>query len=203
MEIREITTYNEKAPFSGYGIWIVWEMKYRKAHLLHPVHLTELILSEYEYVKSSGNMLYPFNQTKTSFNLERFKKSFKERVQFFVEHHRTFPVQLVSKVIAELDSTSEEEAIKIIGDFSSDGEGHTTALFDKANRTYCLSKDADISTFRGRQRVILNAFEENGPSSIYQITNLVDGRLKTKSKISRVVTYFVHRLTYQGILNIV
>lgn len=204
MEIREVTTYNEKAPFTGYGIWVIFEMKYRKAHLLHPVHLTELMLSEYEYVQSSGNCLWPFNNTGNSFNFERWKQNFKDRVAFFIQHKRSFPVQLVAKVISEIDGITVEEAVKYIGSLTQLESGKATpTLFTKANIEYVLRKDADISLMRGRPLAVVNAFQENGPASIYQITHLVKGKLKTKSDLSRVVTYFVHKLTAQGILEIV
>ncbi len=204
MEIREVTTYNEKAPFTGYGIWIVFELKYRKAHLLHPIHLTELMLSEYEYVRSSGNCLWPFNSTGNSFNFERWKQSFKDRIAFFIEHKRSFPLQLVAKVISEIDNITVEEAIRYIGSLSQSEAGKPAPmLFTKANIEYALRKDADVSEMRGRPLAIVNAFKENGPASIYQITHLVKGKLKTKSDLSRVVTYFVHKLASQGILEIV
>jgi len=204
MEIREVTQYNEKAPFTGYGIWVVFELKYRKAHLLHPIHLTELMLSEYEYVRASGNCLWPINNTGTSFNFERWKKSFKDRVLFFIEHNRSFPVQLVAKTIAELDEISLEEAIRFLGSLTQSEAGKPKPkLFTKANMEYALREDVDISNMRGRPLAIVTAFKENGPASIYQITHLVKGKLKTKSDLSRVVTYFVHKLTAQGILEIV
>lgn len=204
MEIREVTTYNEKAPFTGYGVWVVFELKYRKAHLLHPIYLTELMLSEYEYVRSSGNCLWPINNTGTSFNFEKWQHDFKNRVAFFIENKRSFPIQLVAKVIAEIDKTSIEEAIRFLGSLTESVAGKSAPkLFTKANIEYALREDADISNVRGRPLAIVNAFQENGPASIYQITHLVKGKLKTKSDLSRVVTYFVHKLTAQGILEIV
>lgn len=204
MEIREVTQYHKDAPFSGYGIWIVFELKYRKAHLLHPVHLTELMLNEYEFVRASGSCLWPIANDSSSFNFDRWKKDFKARVAFFVEHKRSFPLQTVAKVISEIDGISTEKAIAYIGSFSiSEGGKPTPMLFDKANRSYALREDVDLTQFRGRQLALVNAFKENGPSSIYQITHLVKGRLKTKSDLGRVVTYFVHKLTAQGILEIV
>lgn len=204
MEIREVTQYNRDAPFTGYGVWIIFELKYRKAQLIHPVHLTELILSEYELVRSSGNSLWPTNKTGSSFNFEKFKQDFKDRVKFFIEHKRSFPLQTVARVIAELEDISTEEAIRIIGGMTESEAGKPTPmLFSKANRQYALREDVDLSKIRGRPLAVVNAFKENGPASIYQITHLVKGRLKTKSDLSRVVTYFVHKLTSQGILEIV
>lgn len=205
MEIREVTTYNKNAPFTGYGIWIVFEMRYRKAQLLHPIHLTELILTEYEFVSSSGNQLWPENKTgiANAFNFERFKKSFKERVEFFIRNKKTFPVQLVVKVIEELDGCTSQEAMRFLASHTQQEYNKpVSTLFNKANREYNLAEDVDLSNFRGRQLVILNAFKENGQASIYQITHLVTGKLKTKSDVSRVVTYFVHKLASQGILEI-
>ena len=206
MEIREVTTYHKNAPFSGYGIWIVFEMRYRKAQLLHPIHLTELILSEYEYVQSSGNQLWPENQTgiTNGFSFERFKSKFKERVEFFIRNKKTFPVQLVARVIEELDGCSSQEAMRFLASHSEkEYNKPVSTLFNKANREYNIAEEVDLSNYRGRQLVILNAFKENGQASIYQITHLVTGKLKTKSDVGRVVTYFVHRLAAQGILEIV
>lgn len=206
MEIREVTTYNPDAPFKGYGIWILFEYKYRKVQLLHPVFLTELILSEYEYVKSSGNSLWPINTSgiENSFHWERFKAKFKERVKHFAENQKSFPVQLVAKVIAEMDGVTEKEAVRWIGSFTESVAGKPAPLlFNKANREYALNKDVKLSEYRGRILTILTIFNETGPASIYQITHLAQGRLKTKSDVGRVVTYFVNKLASQGILEIV
>jgi hypothetical protein len=204
MEVREITQYVEKTPFKGYGIWIIFELKYRKAHLLHPVHLTELMLSEYELVRASGFSLWPFNQSNLTFNKEKFVKHFKERVQLFVKLKRSFPVQTVAAVIAEFDGIEVKEALAWIGlQTKSESTESAHILFNKANREYAIRKGADLSKIKGRPAAIVEVLKANGPASIYQITHLVQGRLKTKSKLSRVVTYFVHKLTSQGILDIV
>lgn len=204
MEIREITQYNRDAPFTGYGVWIVFELRYRKAHLLHPVHLTELMLSEYELARASGNCLWPFLKPDTSFNWEKFKDDFKERVRFFIEHKRSFPLQLVAQVISEMDNISVTEAIQEIGSYSISESGRRTPiLFNKANRSYALADDVDIRWYRGRKHALLTVFKENGPSSIFQVIHLCKGRLKTKSELGRVVTYLVHRLTIEGVLVIV
>ena len=200
MELREITQYHEKAPFSGYGMWIVFEMRYRKAHLLHPIHLTELSLSEYEYVKASGGSLWPNNTTKTSFSFDKWRESFKDRVKFFVEHKRPFPYALVAKVISEIDEISIEKAAAWIASLDT---GSTTKSFSKQSVEYVLRKGTDISSVKGRPSAIVTALSENGPASIDRITSLVEGKLKTKSRTGRVVTYFVHKLTAQGILEIV
>src|SRR5579862_9522262 len=137
MEIREVTQYNEKAPFTGYGLWIVFELKHRKAQLIHPIYFTELILSEYEYVKSSGGCLWPTNNTKTSFNLEKFKRDFKSRIRFMLENKRPFPVQIVAKIIAELDEITEKEAIALINSMNNMVSAElgvpTSITLDKAN----------------------------------------------------------------------
>lgn len=203
MEIREVTTYNKSSPFSGYGIWIVFEMKYRKTQLLHPIHLTEMILTEYEYVQSVGNSLWPNDETGGMFNFERFRERFKARVEFFVKNQKTFPVQIVTKVLAEMDSISEKEAVRFIASFTSQEYGKpVSSLFSKTNREYAIAENVDLSNYRGRQLVILSAFKEHGQSSIYQITHYVTGKLKTKSDVSRVVTYFIHKFASQGILEI-
>ena len=206
MEIREITTYNERAPFSGYGIWIVFELKHRKAHLIHPVTFTELVMVEYDYVKSAGDCLWPFNTTKSSFSIERFRKNLLDRIDFFIKNKRSFPLNLLATVISEIDECSIEDATKIITSMASVSTDHDVPisnLMDKASREFSLCKDADISGIRGRPLAIVQALQETKSASIYQITHLVNGRLKTKSDLSRVVTYFVHKLTSQGILEIV
>jgi len=206
MEIREITTYHEKAPFTGYGVWFVFETKYRKAHLVHPVTLTELMLNEYEFVRAVGKCLWPNNNTGTSFHKDKFVRDFKTRLEFMIQNRKPFPIQAVAKIISELDEISEEEAhefIKALDQKSWDMCIPTTLRLDKTSREYALKKDADLSAVRGRPLAIVEAFKESGPASIYKITELVTGKLKTKSKTGRVVTYFVHKLASQGILEIV
>lgn len=206
MEIREITTYHEKSPVTGYSIWFVFETKYRKAHLIHVSTLKELILSEYEFVTSVGNCLWPFNNTKTSFNKDKFVRDFKDRLEFMIQHKKPFPIQSVAKIISELDEISEDEAhkfIKSLDQKSWDLCIPTSLRLDSTSREYALRKDVDLSSVRGRPLTIVEAFRESGPASIYKITELVTGKLKTKSKTSRVVTYFVHKLASQGILEIV
>jgi hypothetical protein len=208
MEIREVTTYNEKLPFSGYGIWVVFEMKYHKAHLVHPIHFSELILREYEYMKSVGGCLWPNNNTKTFFNKDRFTASIKDRVKFFMDNDRTFPVQLVARILAELEETTEKAQLEWIDSLnkqvSAEKGKPTLTLLDKASISYRLSETANLENVRGRPLAIVEALKTSPePASIYQITHLVDGKLKTKSDLSRVVTYFVHKLASQGILEIV
>lgn len=204
MDIREFTTYSEKSPFTGYGVWIVLEEKGRKAHLLHPVHLCELIVSEYEFVSSSGSTLWPYNKTGTTFNASRFVESFKSRIAFFLENGRSFPIQAVAKALAEFEEITLEEAMLFIGNASVNEYGESISrISNKANREYALKEGVDITMFNGRPYALLSAFKEHGPASIYQITSLVDGKLKTKSDLSRVVTYFVNKLASQGILEIV
>lgn len=208
MEIREVTQYNEKAPFTGYGLWIVFELKHRKAQLIHPIYFTELILSEYEYVKSSGGCLWPNNNTKTSFNIDKFKRDLKSRIRFMLENKRPFPVQVVAKIIAELDSISEREALDLIKSMNNSVSAElgipTSITLDKANLEFRLRKDADTSSIKGRPLAIVEVLKETGESaSMYRINHLVNGRLKTKCKLSRAVTYFVNKLVAQGILEIV
>lgn len=204
MEIREITTYHKDAPFTGYGIWIVSEMKYRKAQLLHPVALTELILSEYEFVSSSGNCLWPFNNTGSSFSFDRFLLHFKERIKFFINNGRTIPVQSVAKALAEFEGTTVKETMTYLGSLtSSEYNKPVSTLFTKANRSYVVSSSTEISKYRGRQLQILEVLKENEPASIYQLTHLVQGRLKTKLNEGRVVTYFINKLASQGVIEIV
>jgi hypothetical protein len=204
VDIREFTTYSEKSPCTGYGIWIVLEEKGRKAHLLHPVHLSELVVNEYEYYSSSGQSLWPNNSTGTSFNAQRFIESFKNRIAFFLENGRPFPMQTVAKALAGFEEISLEEALRFIGSLSVNEYGESVSkLSTKANREYVLRNGVNVNCFHGRQYDLLCAFKEHGPASIYQITNLVDGKLKTKSDLGRVVTYLVNKLASQGILEIV
>lgn len=198
--------YHDKAPFTGYGVWICFEMKFRKVQMIHPSTFTEIMLSEYEYVKSSGKSLWPVNNSGTIFNLDRFVARFKERIDARIRTGKSFPVQTVAKILAEFDDTTVEQAtryLKSLTQASFDDGNHKTLDLDKNNREYALRKDADISGITGRPLAIVEAFRDNGPSSIYRITELVTGRVKTKMKVSRVVTYFVHQLTIRGVLEIV
>jgi hypothetical protein len=204
MEIREITSYNEKSPFQGYGVWMVMTEENRRAHLLHPVCLTEMYLREYEYRKSVGDCLWPNKTSKGSFNRDKFSQKFRERITTFVQLNKPFPVNTVARALSELDSISLEEAMRFVGQVSVNEYGESISkLTNKANREYDIKKGIDPEDFRGRQRALLLAFKEHGPASIYQITSMVDGKLKTKSDLSRVVVYFVNKLASQGILEIV
>ena len=82
-----------------------------------------------------------------------------------------------------------------------------TALFQKApirlTRVYKVPEKLDLSLFNGRPLVILQELRTNGPSSVHRIVSLVDGKMKTKTDVRRVVTFFVNKLTAQGILEIV
>lgn len=203
MDIREFTTYNEKSPCTGYGVWIVLEEKDRKAQLLHPIFLTELIVSEYDYARGSGGSVWPINTTTCSFDCERFIKSFKNRIAFFLENGRSFPVQSVAKALAQLTGITHDEAMSFIGKASVNEYGESISkVSNKASREYAVRKDVDVKKFTGRPEVILSALKENGPASIYQITSMVDGKLKTKSDLNRVVTYFVNKLASEGVLEI-
>lgn len=204
MEIREFTTYHEKAPSTGFGIWIVLEEKDRKAHLLHPVHLTELIVSEYDYVRNVGAPLWPTNASGSKFSATRFIDSFKHRIAFFLENGRSFPLQTVAKALAAFEEISHEQAIAFIGSLSVNEFGESISnLSNKANREYAVKDNANCDRLSPRAMAIVEVLKENGPASIYQLTSLVDGKLKTKSDVSRVVTFFVNKLASQGILEIV
>lgn len=205
LEIREVTTYNDNAPFCGYGIWIVLAEENRRAHLIHPIYLTEMYLREYEYIKSVGGCLYPNNTTHSPFNKERFITRFKERISVMLQSKKPFPVNTVARVLSELEDISIEKALASIGQGTVDKETGEiiSGLSVKANREYALKEGVNPDNFKGRQRALLCAFKEHGSASIYQITSLVEGKLKTKSSLGRVVTYFVNKLASQGILEIV
>lgn len=206
MEIREVTTYSENSPFTGYGIWIIFEKKYHKAILLHPVLLTELQLNEYEFVESCGNCLWPFNNSGKGFSIDRFISNFKERIKFFIDNERSIPAELCAKVISEIDEISMEKARECINLLAlKSGEELKTGVYslDKKEREFSLRDDANYSKVRGRPLAIIEALRDYGPATMEQITELVDGKLRTKCKLSRAVTYFVNKLTSQGILEIV
>lgn len=204
MDIREFTTYNDNAPVTGYGVWIVLDSSGRRAHLLHPVALSEMIVSEFELVKSSGNTVWPVNATGSKFDAERFMNSFKKRIAFFLENKRPFPINTVAKALAGLEEIELDEAMRFIGKLSVDEFGESISrVSNKANREYTLKSGVDISMFYGRPGCILQAFKDHGPASIYQITSKVEGKLQTISDRGRVVTYFVNKFASQGILEIV
>jgi len=203
VEIREVTTYNPNAPFDGYGVWVVFEQRYHKVCLLHPVTLSKLNLEEYEYVRASGNSLWPFNNTNTSFNVERFLKNFKERIKFFIDNEKSIPAELCATVISELQDISMEGARRIINELGLESEEEVIYSLDKKDRKFNLRENANYEKVRGRPLAIIEALREHGPASMKKITELVDGKLKTRCKLSRAVTYFVNKLTSQGILEIV
>jgi hypothetical protein len=117
---------------------------------------------------------------------------------------RPFPINTVARALSELDNIELEEAMRFIGQTTVNEFGESVSkLSTKANREYVLREGVDPELFKGRQRALLCAFREHGSASIYQITTAVEGKLKTKSDLSRVVTYFVNKLASQGILEIV
>jgi hypothetical protein len=204
MDIREFTCYKERLPFRGYGIWIVVEEKNRNALLLHPIHLVEEEFSEYEFRCNVGDSLWPINTTGTGFDFERFIRSFEYRIKYFLENGRQFPVQSVAKALSALKEISMEDALSFIGENSVDQFGSSfSRLADKASREYDIKAGVDIKKFSPRAQVILEDLKEHGPASIHKITHRVDGKLKTKTPLGRVVTYFVNQLTTQGALEIV
>lgn len=203
MEIRELTLYNEKSPVTGYSCWIVVEHG-RRVQLLHPYHLTELILTEYEFKIANGEQMWPENGTGCGFSASRFIQSFKKRIAFFLENKRPFPVQTVAKTLAAFEEISVDEAMAFIGSLSVNEFGESiSCVSNKANRVYDIKPNVDLRKyFQTRPGAILNALKEHGPSTIYTITSLVDKTLKTKSDKARVVTYFVNKLASEGILEI-
>ena|ERR1035437_5812318 len=206
MDIREFTTYSEKSPVTGYGVWIVLEEKGHRALLLHPLHLCELAVSEYEFVTCSGDTLWPNNATGTIFHAERFVESFKKRISFFLENERAFPVQTVARALALFEDITVQEALKFIGSVSVNEFGESISpISNKANREYVLRDGIDPRNFPGRASTILLLVKEHGPASILQITSLADGKLKVTDQcpLNRTVTYFVNKLTSEGILQIV
>ncbi len=206
MKIIEFTTYNESSPVTGFGIWLVLDEGLR-AHLFHPIHLSELIVTEYDYKSGIGNSLWPTNSTGNPFSASRFMESFKKRVAFFIENRRPFPVQVVAKVIAELEEIPIEEVMLFIRSLTAGDAEFNNSTTDKASRTYQVRKDVEIDESLiepGRARVLFETLKcHNSPASIYEITSLVEGKLKTKSDLNRVVTYFVNKLTSRGVLEIV
>lgn len=214
MEIREITTLHKNAPFKGYGVWVVFETRLRKAHLFHPVTFTELFLSEYEFVRSCGNCLWPFNNSGSNFNVQKFYANFLERVEFFVKNKKSFPVNLVAQVISEVGELSMENSMKFIQNLYSkvlqqmpeettEEQIQKELSFDKHTRVFKFKEGADTQKVKGRPLAIVEALKQDGPATMLEITERVSGTLKTKCKLSRTVTYFVNKLTSQGILEIV
>jgi len=163
-----------------------------------------LVVSEFEFVKSSGQTLWPVNATGISFNAARFMSSFKRRIAFFLENKRPFPVQTVAKALAGLEEIELDEAMRFIGSLSVNEYGESISrLSNKTTREYGLRSGIDDTRFNGRQLAIVRAFKEYGPASIYQITAKLEGKLQTKSDPGRVVTYFVNKLASQGVLEII
>jgi len=206
VDIREYTTYSDKSPVTGYGVWVVVE-EGRRSLLLHPVHLTELVVSEYEFSTGSGNTLWPINSSRGTFDANRFIESFKKRIAFFAENERPFPIHTVAKAYAGFEDISLEDAMAVIRTLSvselSGSDGLIPKGADKATRVYKVPEKLDLSLFNGRPLVILQELRTNGPSSVHRIVSLVDGKMKTKTDVRRVVTFFVNKLTAQGILEIV
>lgn len=205
MDIREFTTYSENSPITGYGVWIVLDQGNNRTQLLHPFLLTELVVTEYEFKTGSGETLWPKNSSGVPFNASKFLQTFKNKIAFFLENGRPFNIHLVAKALSFFEETTIEEAMSFIGTLSKESEpGESTSrLSNKAQRVYRIREEADLLKIKApRQKAIIEALK-SGPASIYQIISLVDGKLKSKSDLNRVVTYFVGKLTSQGILEIV
>jgi len=210
VEIIEFTTYSEKSPFTGFGVWILLEKNDGKAHLLHPIHLCELTVREFEFCTSVGNSIWPVNSTGTNFSASKFIESFKNRIAFFLEIERAFPIQTVAKALAFFEDISVESALDYIKSslnesdeyLKKDGSERKARAVNKSTREFRLSDDPGIKKLSPREKVILEALKENGPASIYSITSLVDKTLKTKSDKARVVTYFVNKMLSEGVLEI-
>lgn len=206
MDIREFTTYSEKSPVTGFGVWIVLEEMGHQAHLLHPISLCELVVSEYEFVTCSGHTLWPINSTGSSFHADQFIDRFKKRIAYFLENERSFPVQTIAKALAEFEEISIKEALQFIGTLSVNEFGENfSPVADKTNREYVLRDGINPESFSGRTEIILNIIKEHGPASLYQIAEFSEGRLKVTNTcpLNRTVTYFVNKLTSEGILQIV
>jgi hypothetical protein len=204
MNIQEFTTYHESSPVLGYGVWIVIGRENGSVHLLHPVALSELHVSEYEFRQNSGATLWPVNNSGIKFNASRFSEAFKHRILFFLENERSFPIQTAAKALAEFEEISLKEALDFIGKNSLDEDGNfKNRVVDKANREFKLTDKFKVLMVYGRKRVILQAFLDHGPASIQTIISLVDGKLVTKSDQVRVVTYLINNMAAQGILEIV
>lgn len=204
VDIREFTTYNENSPVSGYGVWVLIESTGKKAHLLHPILFTELIVTEYDYRKGSGATLWPINTSGVKFDASRFVEAFKKRIAFFLENERSFPINTVAKALAEFEEITFIEAVDFINKLSINDLGESISQkSNKANRVYKLREDCPPITFGGRPLALVQDIKENGPASIYQITSRIEGKLKTRTDLARVVTFFVNKLTAQGILEIV
>jgi hypothetical protein len=203
VEIREFTTYHEKSPITGYGIWIVIEEGGRRVHLLHPFSLSELIVNEVDFVQNAGAPLWPVNATGISFSASKFMEKFKKRIAFFIENKRPFNMNVVAKALAGMEEITHEEAMKMISELiPPDDNSRIGEMTNKSNRVYRVSRDADLSKLQGRPRALIDVLLEHGPASIYQLTSLADGRLKTKTDMRRVVTYFVNKLSAEGILEL-
>jgi hypothetical protein len=203
MEIREFTQYNERLPFTGFGVWISLGSIDRKVHLLHPIHLVEYFATEYEMAKWGGSILWPFNNSGSHINFEAFVERFEKRIKIFLESGRSFPIDSVARALADLKEISLDEAFKFIGDNSlnKNGESFSNYVSNKTVDRYNIRKGANTFKLEGRALTIIEALKENGPMSIQQLNTYLEGRMKTINPINRAVTYYVNKFARMGILD--
>lgn len=204
MDIQEFTTYNDNSPVTGFGVWLVLERTGKKVHLFHPVYFSEIIVTEYDFRCGAGATLWPVNASGVGFNAERFSKSFKNRIAFFLDNGRSFPINTVAKALAEMEEISLDEAMSYIGKLSVNELGESISrISNKTYRVYQVLDQKKALKLGGRPSTIVKDILENGPASIYQLTSRIEGKLTTKTELGRVVTYFVNKLVSQGILEVV
>jgi hypothetical protein len=113
-----------------------------------------------------------------------------------------FPTRTVMKVLAELEHLPMQEVEEFIKN-SIPLDTVNKSKQAKVSKQYRLTATADITGIRGRARVVLDTLRELKHASIHLLVDQVQGKLKTKLNLERVVTYFINLYERQGIVEVI
>jgi hypothetical protein len=202
VEIRGIYLETEKAPHTGQAVYIVVEQHGKKFFLLCPWTLQEFEISTEEFRRGAKESYWPENTSGVKFDVQKLVNRIKLNVQAFALKKRTFPTTTVIKVITELGGMTTAEVEALIKSALPE-DGRSTTRQNKLGKQFRLAKGINLAEYRGRQKVVLEAFKEVGIASIHVIVDKVQGKLKSKLDHERVVTYFVNQYHSKGILELV
>lgn len=202
MEIRVVDCDMENAPVAGRSVYVIVASNDHEVYLFHPWSLTEFMMRGLKYRKSVGDQLWPVNNSGLKFDVHKLVFVIQRKITEFANANRSFPTHTAMKVIAELSGQDIGKVEAWVHNNLPEATRAQQRTY-KVNRQYRLSKDADISKFKGRPKVVLESIKELKIGTVHSILANVSGKLKTKLDQERVVTYFVNRFHAQGILEIV
>lgn len=203
VEVRGIHLENEKAPATGHAVYVVVEQSNRKVLLLYPWNLQEFEISAEEFRTGVKESYWPTNTSGLKFDVQKLVDRIKLNVQAFALRKRTFPTNTVVKVLIELGQMSPAQVESWVMAALPEESFTTVRQRGKIGKQYRLAKDVNLSEYRGRPLVVLEAIQELGEASIRTIVDAVQGKLKSKLDHERVVVYFVNKFYSQGVLELI